>query len=113
MCRDSLRRLVTRFVRAAESAGQREQRHDQPESLSKHSSEHQSVPSRLLSTPKSLSSQEIPRGEWVTARAKAFVATLFVAESYGATKPVNGLRSEEHTSELQSQSNLVCRLLLE
>src|SRR2546427_2650340 len=26
---------------------------------------------------------------------------------------VPGLRSEEHTSELQSQSNLVCRLLLE
>src|SRR5256886_1850788 len=26
---------------------------------------------------------------------------------------LNGLRSEEHTSELQSQSNLVCRLLLE
>src|SRR2546430_6043355 len=25
----------------------------------------------------------------------------------------NGSRSEEHTSELQSQSNLVCRLLLE
>src|SRR2546427_3381753 len=33
----------------------------------------------------------------------ASVATTFVA-------PV---RSEEHTSELQSQSNLVCRLLLE
>src|SRR2546430_9360986 len=28
----------------------------------------------------------------------------------GSTRPV---RSEEHTSELQSQSNLVCRLLLE
>src|SRR3990167_5689849 len=29
-------------------------------------------------------------------------------------EPVHGvLRSEEHTSELQSQSNLVCRLLLE
>src|SRR2546430_3753221 len=27
--------------------------------------------------------------------------------------PVFGPRSEEHTSELQSQSNLVCRLLLE
>src|SRR2546430_8969444 len=27
--------------------------------------------------------------------------------------PVADLRSEEHTSELQSQSNLVCRLLLE
>src|SRR5256886_12375404 len=26
---------------------------------------------------------------------------------------MDGLRSEEHTSELQSQSNLVCRLLLE
>src|SRR2546430_4538350 len=26
---------------------------------------------------------------------------------------VTGIRSEEHTSELQSQSNLVCRLLLE
>src|SRR2546430_3667485 len=26
---------------------------------------------------------------------------------------VSGTRSEEHTSELQSQSNLVCRLLLE
>src|SRR2546430_8257145 len=27
--------------------------------------------------------------------------------------PILGIRSEEHTSELQSQSNLVCRLLLE
>src|SRR5688572_15007693 len=29
------------------------------------------------------------------------------------SKPGKLLRSEEHTSELQSQSNLVCRLLLE
>src|SRR2546427_4734482 len=28
-------------------------------------------------------------------------------------KPQQDVRSEEHTSELQSQSNLVCRLLLE
>src|SRR5688572_31198901 len=28
-------------------------------------------------------------------------------------RPRAGRRSEEHTSELQSQSNLVCRLLLE
>src|SRR2546430_6885107 len=27
--------------------------------------------------------------------------------------PITTVRSEEHTSELQSQSNLVCRLLLE
>src|SRR2546430_12739038 len=30
-----------------------------------------------------------------------------------ASRPRNHRRSEEHTSELQSQSNLVCRLLLE
>src|SRR5688572_32923657 len=30
-----------------------------------------------------------------------------------ATRARSGWRSEEHTSELQSQSNLVCRLLLE
>src|SRR2546430_12283749 len=31
-----------------------------------------------------------------------------------ATEPeIKGARSEEHTSELQSQSNLVCRLLLD
>src|SRR2546430_6393743 len=28
-------------------------------------------------------------------------------------RPCRRIRSEEHTSELQSQSNLVCRLLLE
>src|SRR2546430_3159379 len=31
----------------------------------------------------------------------------------GGIGPEISLRSEEHTSELQSQSNLVCRLLLE
>src|SRR2546430_11331263 len=37
-------------------------------------------------------------------------------EADGARYPPGGIvggRSEEHTSELQSQSNLVCRLLLE
>src|SRR5256886_6232037 len=33
-----------------------------------------------------------------------------VLKSY---RPIERQRSEEHTSELQSQSNLVCRLLLE
>src|SRR5256886_15898089 len=31
----------------------------------------------------------------------------------GGVHPAGNARSEEHTSELQSQSNLVCRLLLE
>src|SRR2546430_13542795 len=43
---------------------------------------------------------------------------LFFFALPGAEEPVpqrqrRGVRSEEHTSELQSQSNLVCRLLLE
>src|SRR2546430_10563321 len=33
--------------------------------------------------------------------------------SYRSERDRHGPRSEEHTSELQSQSNLVCRLLLE
>src|SRR2546427_6076582 len=39
----------------------------------------------------------------------------FDLEATNSIGPVTGLpfRSEEHTSELQSQSNLVCRLLLE
>src|SRR5206468_10645061 len=32
---------------------------------------------------------------------------------WGLTSMVNAARSEEHTSELQSRSDLVCRLLLE
>src|SRR5688572_31874409 len=34
-------------------------------------------------------------------------------EAEPADRQRAGIRSEEHTSELQSQSNLVCRLLLE
>src|SRR2546430_4337833 len=37
----------------------------------------------------------------------------FVTQKYHKLRPAAQLRSEEHTSELQSQSNLVCRLLLE
>src|SRR2546427_11101343 len=35
------------------------------------------------------------------------------SDSSWAMRRLSVLRSEEHTSELQSQSNLVCRLLLE
>src|SRR2546430_7925596 len=43
-------------------------------------------------------------------------ASLWRRGEIWTTRPVDlrdGIRSEEHTSELQSQSNLVCRLLLE
>src|SRR2546427_8976878 len=36
-----------------------------------------------------------------------------VVDEVGAEERRRAQRSEEHTSELQSQSNLVCRLLLE
>src|SRR3989475_1141607 len=38
---------------------------------------------------------------------------LVALDVRGAPRMVDRVRSEEHTSELQSQSNLVCRLLLE
>src|SRR5256886_5236594 len=44
----------------------------------------------------------------VERRGARFVEAPFTGSKMGAEK-----RSEEHTSELQSQSNLVCRLLLE
>src|SRR2546430_16167717 len=47
--------------------------------------------------------------------AKNFYIALYdpVAELLSFPYFVDEYRSEEHTSELQSQSNLVCRLLLE
>src|SRR2546430_11182825 len=44
------------------------------------------------------------RQRWLRIRSDA---------EYGVRQAVADRRSEEHTSELQSQSNLVCRLLLE
>src|SRR2546430_9138351 len=47
-------------------------------------------------------------------RLLAWTATLLVtAPIAGVLVNRIGERSEEHTSELQSQSNIVCRLLLE
>src|SRR2546430_11352323 len=48
-------------------------------------------------------------------RSKEMISgTFIVQELIGLVKTMNeSNRSEEHTSELQSQSNLVCRLLLE
>src|SRR5438270_11710663 len=51
--------------------------------------------------------QQIFTGEQVTTRAFGTSTEL------GIRAQLRGTRSEEHTSELQSQSNLVCRLLLE
>src|SRR2546430_12015555 len=60
----------------------------------------------------------LPRG---CSERNSAAAAVEMMESGDSVRPVSGLnqvfstsvRSEEHTSELQSQSNLVCRLLLE
>src|SRR2546430_12539556 len=54
-------------------------------------------------SPASVSSSSINRGCGTNARASS------ISRNSRVVSP----RSEEHTSELQSQSNLVCRLLLE
>src|SRR5256885_3480954 len=48
----------------------------------------------------------------ILAYALAFIAVMLVIETF-LVQPNNWNRSEEHTSELQSPCNLVCRLLLE
>src|SRR5256886_13264130 len=49
----------------------------------------------------------------IGGHADTALETLDRALAIDPTYPPALLRSEEHTSELQSQSNLVCRLLLE
>src|SRR5688572_31101049 len=64
---------------------------------------------------------EVPNDQTATVYLREIFVSAEFAESKGKLplalgKDVNGIpvvRSEEHTSELQSQSNLVCRLLLE
>src|SRR2546430_5310095 len=69
----------------------------------------QTLPRRInASTPAAEAAQLLAKAEQYSKQAIEIAPTL--------PKPANmtdETRSEEHTSELQSQSNLVCRLLLE
>src|SRR2546427_7126152 len=47
------------------------------------------------------------------ARLRGLSTSVPRASAVWYASNCTGMRSEEHTSELQSQSNLVCRLLLE
>src|SRR5688572_32473502 len=49
---------------------------------------------------------------WCEPKRRRASATS-ISAAISRRPPRSRLRSEEHTSELQSQSNLVCRLLLE
>src|SRR5688572_31561677 len=58
--------------------------------------------------------RETDRDRTITALAKVRRSRLFRDRELFFVFPIRLQdRSEEHTSELQSQSNLVCRLLLE
>src|SRR5690606_41676289 len=60
----------------------------------------------------SVPSSYIPLSEWQT-ETTTFLRTLYTADIAEPTAVDTLARSEEHTSELQSRENLVCRLLLE
>src|SRR5260370_12199251 len=59
------------------------------------------------------SSLERVRSDWITAPAKPRRPAALCLPSIPGTRCRASRRSEEHTSELQSHLNLVCRLLLE
>src|SRR5436309_7330345 len=65
---------------------------------------------------RSIGDQTPPRLTHLARRARKPVARqVYEIEAFVYQKEVQGLRprSEEHTSELQSRENIVCRLLLE
>src|SRR2546427_9432096 len=50
---------------------------------------------------------------FASGKTTRFAAAPRFGSNIGGLRSTSAFRSEEHTSELQSQSNLVCRLLLE
>src|SRR5256885_7407351 len=70
-----------------------------------------------ITTPSSTSQSSCcePRGRRMGSPGSriAFDHLAKIGGSLGIGLPVSSARSEEHTSELQSPCNLVCRLLLE
>src|SRR2546427_1192373 len=63
--------------------------------------------------PEERRGQEQRQDEPVVGETRMGGATVPVARFMSLPPSADASRSEEHTSELQSQSNLVCRLLLE
>src|SRR2546427_8140379 len=72
------------------------------------------VEQRLLRLAEELDRVSVHRGFDVMLHQRLLARSSAIIAARRASTPANGdPRSEEHTSELQSQSNLVCRLLLE
>src|SRR5688572_30885604 len=66
---------------------------------------------RSASTMRSVGGPPPPDSRTVSRIAE--IAAWLASIGASPTSSAASMRSEEHTSELQSQSNLVCRLLLE
>src|SRR5574340_680787 len=62
----------------------------------------------VIAVPLSFLSATNIMPSWIAYIIRLFIMTIRTVPPF-----VYGLRSEEHTSELQSQTELVCRLLLE
>src|SRR2546430_6319629 len=67
----------------------------------------------LFRSPWPAADMAVTRRRLLGGAAAAAAAGLAGCQNTTTPGSVVGGRSEEHTSELQSQSNLVCRLLLE
>src|SRR2546427_4208885 len=67
--------------------------------------------SRLGDPPARAGAHQTVVGGWIMKRMP--IVALLTATLLASLAGARTVRSEEHTSELQSQSNLVCRLLLE
>src|SRR5256886_8582676 len=69
------------------------------------------MPRTLAHAAASRCSVAVTGTSWSCSAASSSPA--IAVNAFRSTLPFSVSRSEEHTSELQSQSNLVCRLLLE
>src|SRR2546430_13731327 len=67
----------------------------------------------LFRSPEQLQRVDAPALDRAVGRAVLLVGAEHLHDVAVRPRDAVDFRSEEHTSELQSQSNLVCRLLLE
>src|SRR2546430_3450154 len=74
---------------------------------------HQANSSPDLDEPSWRNAPSSASGSWRSHHGPVSTPSASSASRYAEIAASFGSRSEEHTSELQSQSNLVCRLLLE
>src|SRR2546430_12959208 len=74
---------------------------------------HDALPISTVTSPNTCGWRRISFAVMVSATSSTSHSPACIASSAWNTTWSSRSRSEEHTSELQSQSNLVCRLLLE